>query len=164
VLEAQMQQTIVQRDLLSHQLDQTRITAQTKQIVVGGDAWRRIGARVRLGDPLIELARPGSIAVRAFIDETWVLDIPGDATASVLLAAFPDQPIPVQLERITTEAQMRDGTNAFSTWFAFEAPPELGVLVGMRGIVRVDVGPSNYLREYTRGPVLWAKSLIWRWQ
>ena len=64
-----------------------------------------------LGDPLIELARPGSIAVRAFIDETWVLDIPeGCDGLAVLLAAFPDQPIPVQLERITTEAQMRDGS------------------------------------------------------
>ncbi|MBI1417659.1 MAG: HlyD family efflux transporter periplasmic adaptor subunit [Limimaricola sp.] len=162
-LDAQAQQTQVQIDLLDQQLKQAKLTAQNAGVVVGGDAWRRVGGRVRLGEPLLEIADPQSFAVMAFIDESWVAEIPPGAHASLLLAAYPQTPLPLTLNTVTTDAQTRGGVNTFSAWLKLDAAPPAELLEGMRGIVRIDTGPTTLLAEYSRGVVRWLRQTVWKW-
>ena len=80
------------------------------------------------------------------------------------MAAYPDQPIPVTLTQITADAQNRGGINAFGAWARFDAPPDLPLLEGMRGIVRFDAGADSMLGVYTRGLRQWLRKTIWRWE
>lgn len=163
-LDAQLQQTQIAIDLLDHQLAQTQFVAAIQGLVVGGDAWRRIGGRVRLGEPLLEVADPQSYGLAIFIDESWVAQLQAGTQGALLLAAYPNREIPVRLQQITADASNQGGVNVFASWAEFDAPADLQPLEGMRGIVRLDAGPTTMLGSYTRGLRLWVRSMIWRWQ
>lgn len=163
LLEARRAQTEVQRDLIARQLELSRFRATQESVVVGGDAWRRLGDRVRLGEPLLELAEAGRFRVRAFVEEGWIADLPDGARGDVLLTAYPEQPIPVRLVRVGSDPVNRDGVNTFPVRLEFAAPPEMRVLDGMRGVVRLDVGERSVLAAYSRGAVRWVKRTLWRW-
>jgi hypothetical protein len=162
-LDAQLRQTEVQLDLLSQQMDETKLTVETAGIVVGGDAWRRVGGRVRLGEPLLELADPRSFSVLVFIDESWVANIPETGKGTLLLAAYPDDPLDLTLTLVTTATQNRGGVNTFAAWLRFDTTPTSELLEGMRGIVRIDTGETSMLLWYTRGIRSWVTRSIWRW-
>lgn len=162
-LEAQSRQIQVRLDLLERQLDLARFEAETAAVVVGGDAWRRVGGRVRLGEPLLELAAPDGFRVLVFIDEEWVADLAPPVAGTLLLTAHPGAPIDVTLTSITSDPQVRDGVNTFSAWMDIEAEPDVVLLDGMRGVVRVEGGETSMLGAYTRGAARWLRRTIWRW-
>lgn len=162
-LEAQRRQVEVRQELLRRQLDLARFEATETAAVVGGDAWRRVGGRVRLGEALLELAAPDTFRVLAFIDEDWVADLDPGGAGTLLLTAFPNAPVDVTLHSITTDPQMRDGVNSFSAWMDFADVPDVALLDGMRGVVRIDGGETNMLAAYTRGAMRWLRRTLWRW-
>ncbi|MBL4628414.1 MAG: HlyD family efflux transporter periplasmic adaptor subunit [Roseicyclus sp.] len=162
-LEAQGRQIEVRLSLFERQLDLARFEAETAAVVVGGDAWRRVGGRVRLGEPLLELAAPDAFRVLVFIDEDWVADLAPQASGALLLTAHPGSPIEVTLTNITSDPQVRDGVNTFTAWMDIEATPEVVLLDGMRGVVRIDGEATSMLGAYTRGALRWVRRTIWRW-
>ena len=162
-LDARLGQNRVQTALVESQLARASVTAARAALVIGGDAARRVGGRVRLGESLIELATVHSLAVQVFIDEDWVAALPESAEGELLLSAWPDRPIPVTLERITSEAQQVEGSNAFVGWMRFDLPGDLPLMDGMRGIVRVDAGATSLLGRYGRGVGRWVSRTLWRW-
>jgi hypothetical protein len=118
---------------------------------------------VRLGEPLLELAAPGSFRVLAFIDEDWVSDLAPGSRGELLLTAYPTTPLALELVSITADPQMREGANTFPAWMAFADLPDLALLDGMRGVVRIDGGPTSLLGAYTRGVTRWLRRTLWRW-
>ncbi len=163
LLEARRAQGEVSLNLLQRQLELARFETDRDVIVVGGDAWRRVGDRVRLGEPLLELAVDGAFRVRALVDEDWVSDLPQNAQATVLLTAYPERPIPLEVTAIGSDPVVQDGANSFPVWLAFQSEPEVQILDGMRGVVRIDVGERTVLEAYGRGALRWLRRTIWRW-
>lgn len=162
-LEAQRRQVEVELELLARQQSLARFQAEAAAVVVGGDAWRRVGGRVRLGEPLLELAAPGNFRVLAFIDEDWIADLAKGSPGELLLSAYPGEPMQVRLVTVTSDPQLRDGVNTFPAWMEFEASPDAALLDGMRGVVLIDGGPTSMLGAYTRGAVRWFSRTLWRW-
>jgi len=162
-LEAQRRQVEVELELLARQQSLARFQADAAAVVVGGDAWRRVGGRVRLGEPLLELAAPGNFRVLAFIDEDWIADLAKGSPGELLLSAYPGEPMQVRLVTVTSDPQLRDGVNTFPAWMEFEAIPDAALLDGMRGVVLIDGGPTSMLGAYTRGAVRWLSRTLWRW-
>ncbi|PZX49689.1 multidrug efflux pump subunit AcrA (membrane-fusion protein) [Cereibacter changlensis] len=163
-LTARLSQNTVEAALVGDQIARATVTADRDGLVVAGDAWKRVGSRVRLGDTLLQVASLDSLATLALIDEDWVADLPPEAPGVLLLAAWPDRPIPLHLQRITRETEATDGANAFVAWFDFEAPPEMALMDGMRGIIRVEAGPTTLLGRYGRGIGRWFERSLWRWR
>lgn len=163
LLGSRIAQSQVTLDLLARQLDLARFEAQSAAVVVGGDAWRRVGDRVRLGEPLLEVAAADSFRVRAFVDEDWVANLPPRAEATLLLTAYPGSPMTLQIDVIGADPVTIEGSNSFPVWLTFAEPPAVQVLDGMRGVVRVDVGERTFLEAYSRGLVRWVQRALWRW-
>ncbi len=163
-LDAKLRQNEVEAALVTDQLARASVTADRAALVVAGDGPKRVGGRVRLGDTLLELASKDSLAAQALIDEDWVADLPENATATLLLAAWPDRPIPLRLTRITSETEQSDGRNAFVAWLDFTKAPEVALMDGMRGIVRIDAKPASVLQRFGRGIGRWVSRTLWRWE
>jgi multidrug resistance efflux pump len=162
LLEARREQAETQLALIGRQIEISRFTAPADAVVVGGDAWRRVGDRVRLGEPLLELAAPDGFRILAFIEEDWVAEARPGAVATALLAAYPDRPIPLRLSEIGADPQVIDGANTFPAWFEITTPIEADILDGMRGVVRLDVGERSALMAYSRGLRRWVERTAWR--
>jgi multidrug resistance efflux pump len=163
-LVAQRRQVAVQLDLAERQLDLAQFVSTDHAAVVGGDAWRRVGGRVRLGEPLLEVASPDTFRLLVFIDEDWVADLGVDNAGTLLLTAYPSVRIPVTLRGITSDPQMREGVNTFPAWMDFDGLPDVELLDGMRGVVRIDGGRTNMLAAYMRGTARWLRRTVWRWR
>jgi hypothetical protein len=162
LLDARIAQSVAELSLLDRQLELSRFAAETDVIVLGGDAWRRVGDRVRLGEPLLELGAADSFRILAFIEEDWVADSPVGTTGTALLTAYPERPIPVRLVDIGADPQTLDGANTFPAWFALVDPTDLQILDGMRGVLRMDVAERSTLMAYSRGIRRWAARFVWR--
>lgn len=160
---ARLQQNKVQTALIDEQLSRATVRATRAGLVVEGDASKRVGGRVRLGETLLQIATIDSLAILALVDEDWVADLPDGAKGTLLLAAYPDDPIHVTLRRVTSEAEQSDGRNAFVAWSSFDARPDIALMDGMRGIVRFDAGSTTILGRYGRGLKRWFKRGLWRW-
>jgi len=163
-LDAKLRQNRVEAALVEDQLARATVTAERDGLIVGGDAPKRVGGRVRLGETLLELAATDSLATQVLIDEDWVADLPENATGTLLLAAWPDRPIPLRLTRITSETEQSDGANAFVAWLDFDQMPDFPLKDGMRGIVRVDAGSASALQRFGRGIGRWVTRTLWRWE
>jgi multidrug efflux pump subunit AcrA (membrane-fusion protein) len=162
LLEARREQSIAELALVHRQLELSRFEAPSDAIIVGGDAWRRIGDRVRLGEPLLELAAADSFRILAFVSEDWVAESVPGTEATALLTAYPDRSIPVRLADIGADPQTRDGTNTFPVWFEIIDPLDLKILDGMRGVVRLEIGERSVLEAYSRGIRRWLDRFLWR--
>lgn len=161
-LEAEAQQNRLKLDLLARQIAQGSVRVTKEAQVLGGEAYLREGARVRLGESLIEIGDPSNLTVSAFIDETWVSELEVGAQGEVVLAAWPDRVLPVVMEQITSDHAMSEGENRFRARLRLEDAGGLALLDGMRGRVRIEAGPSTLLADYTRGLRRWFASLLWR--
>lgn len=161
-ISAQIRQNTVETALAEDQIRRATIRAGADGLVISGDASRRVGGRVRLGEELLQVAQTESLSGLALIDEDWVADLPGNAAGDLLLAAYPDHPLPVHLRRITSQTETSGGTNSFDAWLEFDAPPDLKLMDGMRGIVRLDGGPTTVLGRYGRGIGRWFERKFWR--
>lgn len=162
-LDARLAQNGVEADLTAGQLERALVRAARDGLIVAGDAPKRVGGRVRLGETLPELASTDSLAVQALIDEDWVADLPPGAQGTLLLAAWPDHPMPLRLTRITSQTEPSEGVNAFVAWLDFDARPDIPLVDGMRGIVRIEAGPTSALGRYGRGIGRWVQRSLWRW-
>lgn len=162
-IETRLEQIRISISLLEGQRDRAAHRAERPMIVIGGDAWRRIGDRVRLGEPLLELASPDNFHLRAFVGEDWISALSAETTGAVVLTAFPDQPIKARLSGIGRDPVMMNGEYAFPVLLSLSAPAGLDVLDGMRGIVRLDLGRASVLDVYTRGLRRWLDRTLWRW-
>jgi len=162
-LETRRDQGQIAISLLERQVQRSSAVSDRAMIVVGGDAWRRVGDRVRLGEPLLELASPDRFRLRAFVSEDWIADLGDGMAGEVALSAFPDQPIPARLVGIGRDASMVNGEYVFPVLLDLMPPPGLAVLDGMRGVVRLDMGEESLLSIYTRGLRRWADRMLWRW-
>lgn len=161
-LEAEAEQSDMRIDLLERHIAEAQIHADSDLQVLAGDAHLRVGARVRLGEALLEVGDPASMSISAMIDEDWVADLKDGMQGELVLSAFPDRPLPVVLDQITSDVQSIGGINSFRAELAFERPEDLALLDGMRGVVRLDAGRTTVLGNYTRGIRRWMQSFLWK--
>lgn len=162
-LEARLKEIEAETRLIEAQVSKASVIADRAGLVVAGEAPKRVGSRVRLGDMLLQIATTDSLATMALIDESWVSDLPENAQGELLLAAFPEQPISVTLQRITAQTEVDEGTNSFIAWLDHEIPPEVTAMDGMRGVVRLEGGYTTLLGRYGRGIARWARQIFWQW-
>ena len=64
---------------------------------------------------------------------------------------------------IGRDAAMVNGEYAFPVLLELTPPPDLSVLDGMRGVVRLDLGQGSLLYVYTHGLRRWVDRTLWRW-
>lgn len=163
LLETRRDQGAIAVSLLERQVTRATHRADRPAQVVGGDAWRRVGDRVRLGDPLLELAAPDSFRLRAFVPEDWVSALAEGTTGAAVLTAFPDRPLAVSLTGIGRDPTLMNGEFVFPVLLDLATPDGIEVLDGMRGVVRLDLGGGSLLSVYTYGLRRWVDRTLWRW-
>lgn len=159
--ESQIQ--IVLTVLRSQIADSTK-DAVVDSIVLGGDAWQRVGDRVRLGEPLLEIASTDALRFLAFVNEDWITEVDVGTAVRVQLNAYPDEAFEGAVESIGTDTRAIEGVNTFPVWISLPEAARQRVLDGMRGVARLQLGETTWLRYYSRGIQRWAARQLWRWR
>lgn len=94
------------------------------------------------GTSLMRMADLGAVQVRALIDETDIGKVRTGMTATVTVAAYPNQPFNGEVQKIEPQAVVEQNVTMFAVIISIQNPDGL-LLPGMNAEVDVSIAQSN---------------------
>lgn len=161
-LRSQIAQADAQIRLADEQLARTRLTAPFDGLVVSGDLSQSIGSPVRRGDVLFEVAPLNDYRVELNVAESQIADVALGQHGTLLVAALPDETLPLTVDRITPVADANDGQMTFRA-DALLGAHSIRLRPGMEGIAKIDAGRARLVWIWTRSLRNWLRLATWSW-
>lgn len=157
---AQADQARAKIALLESRLARTRITAPIDGTVIAGDLKDRVGAAVKLGDELFQIAPLGDIIATVQVDESDIALIKEGGKGILATKSRPDTEFPVTIEKIVPMAAAKEGKNLFEVRVKIDQPATW-MRPGMEARVRLDAGERTLLWIGTRRIVDTVRLWLW---
>ena len=146
--------------LLEYMIEQARLTSPIRGTVVKGDLKRQIGAPVKTGDVLFEVAPLDTLRAILMVPEDEVFEIKVGQEGALATASYPAQRIKFIVERINPMAEVVDQRNVFKVRVRLvEIHPWMRP--GMEGVAKVSVEKRHYAWIWTRKVVNWIRMKLW---
>jgi pyruvate/2-oxoglutarate dehydrogenase complex dihydrolipoamide acyltransferase (E2) component len=162
VLTAQLDQAKAQVARVEEQLQRTALSAPFDGVVVSGDLSQQLGAPVERGTVLFEIAPLSEFRLVLKADERDIAYLRAGQRGTLLLAAFPDEPIGFEVAKITPVSTARDGRNYFRIEAMLDRT-DPRMRPNMEGVGKVDIDRRRYLWIWTRQVVDSLRLVAWSW-
>ncbi|MBL8701264.1 MAG: HlyD family efflux transporter periplasmic adaptor subunit [Alphaproteobacteria bacterium] len=159
---ALIDQANAQIRLVDEQLARTTLAAPFDGLVVSGDLSQSIGAPVRRGDVMFEIAPLDDYRVELRVHESQIADTTPGQRGAVLVSALPDVALPFVVERVTPVAEARDGRMTFRV-DARLTRGEARLRPGMEGIGHIEAGDARLVWIWMRPVLHWIRIESWAW-
>jgi multidrug resistance efflux pump len=160
IAQANADKASAQIDLLNYLIGQANLVSPISGTVVKGDLKREIGAPVKTGDVLFEVAPLDSLRAELLISEEEIFDIKVNQQGYLATASYPSQRIKFVVERINPMAEVVNQRNVFRVRVRLlEIHPWMRP--GMEGVAKVSVGKRRYIWIWTRKIVNWIRMKLW---
>ena len=151
-----------QIQLADAQLSRARIVAPFDGLVISGDLSQSIGAPVRRGDTLFELAPLNDYRVELAVPEQQVASVQPGQRGKLVVAALPDQSFGFAVERITPVASTHDGRMVFRVDAKLDDQSHR-LRPGMEGVAKIEVARARLAWIWTRSLLDWVRLTAWQW-
>src|SRR5262249_16661137 len=162
IITAQLAQAEAELALVEDQLERTQLRAPFDSLVVSGDLSQSIGAPVERGKVLFEVAPLEAYRVILEVDERDIAEVADGQEGHLVLAAFPNEPLPFTVTKVTPVSTARAGRNYFRVE-ARLAQASARLRPGMEGIGKVAVDRRLLLWMWTHQAVDWLRLRLWSW-
>ncbi|KKL71003.1 hypothetical protein LCGC14_2099250, partial [marine sediment metagenome] len=151
--------------LLERRINQARIVSEIAGIVIVGDLERQIGAPVKIGDILFEVAPLKELRAELSVTEDQIADVLKVADASdpegeLATAGYPDIRVGFVVERINPVAEVVDQKNVFKIRVRLAKVPSW-MRPGMEGVAKINLGKRSYGYLLTRKLINWIRMKLW---
>ncbi|WP_455365415.1 HlyD family efflux transporter periplasmic adaptor subunit [Kaarinaea lacus] len=169
IVSAQVAQADAQLALLDEQLDRTRIIAPFSGLIISGDLSQSLGASVRRGEILFEIAPLESYRIILKVSERDINEVAVGQRGELVLASMPEQVFPFSVKRITPVSTTDEGENYFRVEARLEQTAQLDQVAmerlrpGMEGAGKINVDERKLIWIWTRDIVDWLRLWVWRW-
>ena len=160
IAEAQAAQVAANIDLLEYQISRAEIIAPISGVVVKGDLERQLGAPVKTGDVLFEVAPLEALRAELAVPEEDVADLEVGQEGELATASFPDRHFGLVVERINPVAEVADQKNVFKVRVRLKEL-DRRMRPGLEGIAKVDIDRRPYIWIWTRPIVRWVRMKLW---
>lgn len=172
IARAEADKVYSQMQLLERRIEQAVITSPLGGTVVSGDLKRQIGAPVKTGDVLFEVAPIESLRAALSVPEDLIADVivakrnaasRGEPLRGELAtAAHPEQRLPFVVERINPVAEVVDQRNVFKVRVRLtDVEGHDWMKIGMQGAAKVEIGKRRYAWIWSRRLVNWLRMKLW---
>ncbi|MBI1338206.1 MAG: HlyD family efflux transporter periplasmic adaptor subunit [Phycisphaera sp.] len=159
IAQAQAEGAAANIRLLEHHIAQAKITAPIDGKVLKGDLESRIGAPVKTGEVLFEVAPEQQRAVLAVAEDDIAL-IKENDRGDLATAADPGRYIPFTVEHISPVAEVVDTRNVFHVRVRLDQPDET-LRYGTKGVAKIALGKRLYSWMWTRKAIAWVRMKLW---
>ncbi|MBI3267722.1 MAG: HlyD family efflux transporter periplasmic adaptor subunit [Planctomycetes bacterium] len=130
-------------ELCRRHIAQATLVAPISGTVVGEDLQQRLGAPVRQGEVLFEVAALDSLYAQAFVPEEEIGYLRVGQAGTIAAASFPSRAIPVVVDRIHPSGEALDQRNVFQVRLRLESKEDW-LRPGMEGAAKLTVGERPY--------------------
>jgi hypothetical protein len=158
---AQMERSKAELALVDFQLAQADMISPFDAIVVSGDQSQRIGASVRQGDVLFELAPNDRYRLALFVDEFRINDINKGQMGQLVLAAMSDQYVDFKIKQITPIAEQKEGSAVYRVEADILSAVD-NLRPGLEGVAKVYIDERLLISIWTRSLRDWFTMQWWR--
>jgi biotin carboxyl carrier protein len=162
ILSAQLDQVRAQLERVEDQLSRTRISAPFDGVVVSGDLSQSLGAPVERGAVLFEVAPMTAYRVILQVDERDMSSVSVGQTGNILLSAFPQDPIPFVVEKMTPVSTAKEGRNFFRVEAKLQRE-EGRLRPAMQGVGKIEIDRRSYVWIWTHSVWTSLRLMLWKW-
>lgn len=159
-LQAQIDEATAQVGLADAELGRARLLAPFPGLIVSGDLSQSIGAPVKRGDVLFELARRGDYTVALKIDESEVAEIRPGEHGKLIISSLPGLKLPIVVTRVAPIAVAQDGRMMFHAEADLMLHSER-LRPGMDGLAKIDAGRARLVWIWSRPFLHWLRLTTW---
>jgi hypothetical protein len=170
IAQAQADQVEAKMKLLSHRIAHSVMVSSIDGCVVSGDLRKQLGAPVKTGDVLFEVAALADLRAELAVPEDLITDVQaalerrkkeGKALGGALAAtARPDEHIDFVVERINPVAEVVKDNNVFKVRVRLLDTPSI-FRPGMEGVGKIDIDRRSYGFIWTRRMINWVRMKLW---
>lgn len=146
--------------LLEYMIGRARLTSPISGTVVKGDLKRQIGAPVKTGDILFEVAPLDTLRAVLLVPENEVFEIEVGQEGALATASYPSQRIKFVVERINPMAEVVEQRNVFKVRVKL-IEIHSWMRPGMEGVAKVSIEKRHYAWIWTRKIVNWIRMKLW---
>ncbi|MBS0197667.1 MAG: HlyD family efflux transporter periplasmic adaptor subunit [Planctomycetes bacterium] len=158
--KAKADQARAKMQLLEHEISRANVGAPIGGVIIAGDLKDKVGAAVKLGEKLFELADLSDMVVIAKVDDRDISMISLGQTGEISPKSDPSLAIPFTVERIVPLAQAAEGQNNFEVHCKLDRTPGW-FRPGMEGHAKFD-GPRKNLAWIASRRIL-DTLRVWLW-
>jgi multidrug efflux pump subunit AcrA (membrane-fusion protein) len=162
IATAQLEQARAQVQRVEEQLARTTVAAPFDGVVVSGDLSQTLGAPVERGTVLFEVAPLSEFRLVLKVGEGDVAFLQEGQRGTLLMAAFPNDPIGFAIVKITPVSTPKDGKNFFRVEAKLDRT-DPRMRPNMEGVGKVDIDRRSYLWIWTRQAVDSLRLILWSW-
>ena len=170
IARAQADQVEAKMMLLAHRIAQSVIVSAMDGCVVSGDLRKQLGAPVKTGDVLFEVAAMADLRAELAVPEDLITDVQAalerqkaagqELGGALATTARPDEHIDFVVERINPVAEVVKDNNVFKVRVRLLETPSL-LRPGMEGVGKIDIGRRSYGFIWTRRMINWVRMKLW---
>lgn len=162
ILSAQVSQAEAQLQLLAEQLARTQLIAPFDGLVVSGDLSQSLGAPVKRGEVLFEVAPLAAYRVMLNVDERDIAQVASGQRGELALSAISGETMPFTVTKVTPVSVVEDGNNLFRVEAALDQSSER-LRPGMAGIGKIDIERRKLAWIWTHKLIDWLRLWVWSW-
>ncbi|MEM7576863.1 MAG: HlyD family efflux transporter periplasmic adaptor subunit [Planctomycetota bacterium] len=160
IAQAQADEAQARIDLLEYRLEQATLRSPIAGRVVVGDLRQQVGAPVRRGDVLFEVAPLDQQRAEMLVADADITEVAEGMTGTLAAASEPGDPIGFTIETIHPIAEVIDGGNVFRLKLRLDASREW-LRPGIEGVANIDVGQRAAGWVWTRDARNWLRLKLW---
>ena len=137
---------------------------------MSGDLERQLGAPVKTGDVLFEIASLAHLRAELSVPEDLIADVLAayqkaktgglELEGELATTAQPDERIPFTVSRINPVADVEEQSNVFKVRAAMFDRPDV-LRPGMEGVAKINIEKRSYGFIWTRKLVNWVRMKLW---
>lgn len=158
--QAQADKVAAQVDLLGYQIQQATVRSRMSGIVIVGDLQRQLGAPVKIGEVLFEVAPLEALRAELAVPEDQVVDVKVGYRGELATASYPGRRIAFVAERVNPVAEVVNQKNVFKVRARLGEPADW-MRPGMEGTAKIDAGRRTYGWIWSRRLVNWVRMKLW---
>jgi multidrug resistance efflux pump len=162
IIVAQIAQAEAELALVEDHLQRAQIRAPFESLIVAGDLSQAIGGPVERGKVLFEVAPLEVYRVILEVDERDIAEVAVGQEGHLVLPAFPNEPLPLTVEKLTPVSTAREGRNYFRVEARLTHTPAR-LRPGMEGIGKIAIDRRLLLWIWTHQAIDWLRLQLWSW-
>jgi multidrug resistance efflux pump len=162
IIQTDIERIEAQIALLDFQISRAQVRAPFDGVLILGDLRQMVGASVRRGDELFQIAPLESYRIVLKVDEREIADIAPGQRGSLVVSAIPDESVPYTVELVTAIAESQEGRNFFRVEARLDSAYER-LRPGMSGVAKTQVDERLLIRIWTASLIDWLRIKAWQW-
>lgn len=162
IFKSQVSQADAQLGLVQKKLERSSLVSSLDGVIISGDLSRSLGAPVKTGEVLFEVAPLDEYRLIILVNEKQVADVRQGMRGMLTLKALPGNALPFSVHKVSPVFEEQANGIAYRVEARLDEGHD-ALRPGMQGVAKIDVEQRSYLWIYLHDLLDVTRLWAWRW-